>query len=101
MPPEIIALLTGDGGFIVALILALGWMTRQWYTAREEAKSEREKRNSDALLAAQAMTEQKILNQDSKHQIDMRDYRLEDTQKDLLECRQELSLCRSQVGSKQ
>lgn len=98
MPPELISLITGDGGLFVALILALGWMTRQWYTAREEAKTEREKRNADALLAAHAMTEQKILNQDARNQIDMRDYRLADTQRDLEKCEQELLQWRTRQG---
>lgn len=101
MPPaEVIDAITGENGVIVLLVIGLIWMTKQWHTAREEAKSEREKRNQDALLAAHAMTEQKILNQDAKHQIDMRDYRLQDTQDNLAECKQELSRFRSQPGSR-
>ena len=88
--PELIALLAGPNGVIVLLVIGLMWMTKQWHSERKCAQEEKEKRNQEALLASHALTEQKMLNLDAKHQIEMRDYRLGETQQDLTECKQEL-----------
>ena len=89
MPPEVFDLIR-EGGVEALLLLGIGWIAKQWYTEKADAKAQREARNQDALTAAQAMTEQKILNQDAKHQIEMRDYRIHDLQEDLKVCRDEL-----------
>lgn len=98
MPPEIIGLLTGDNGLLAGLLLALGWIAKQWYNEKALAKEEREGRHKDGLIAAQAMTDQRIINEAAKHQIEMRDYRLQDIQQDLADCKQELFQLRRPTG---
>lgn len=80
------------------MLFALAWMTKQWYTEKDAAKTERDQRHKDGLTAAQALTDQRIINESAKHQIEMRDYRLQDTQQDLADCKQELSQFRNSRG---
>lgn len=104
MPPEYQWIL--DGGLPAGMAFVIAWLDRErraWKqraeTAEERAAQERAERDREGREAATALYEQKLITQQVEGAISLRDYRIEDLQRDLERCERKCEALRSREAA--